>query len=108
MNVLESLVRRFVVDKNRSAESSERAGRGRRDSGGDLKQFVAKARLQAVKRCLMRYRTDQSLARIGAALLECGDDKYVGRTESDEIRVVSTAADRAERTRVTRYLQVAA
>ena len=45
MNVLESLVRRFVVDKNSSAESSERSERGGRDSGGNLKQFIAKARL---------------------------------------------------------------
>jgi hypothetical protein len=44
MNVLDSLVRRFVVDKNRSTESSERSGRGGHDSDGDPKQFVAKVR----------------------------------------------------------------
>ena len=104
MNVLESLVRRFVVDKNRSAKSSERSRRGGCDSRSDLKQFDAKIRLQAVERYLVRHRANQNLARIRAALLECWEDEHVGRTESDEICVVATATDSAEGTRVTRHL----
>jgi hypothetical protein len=108
MNVLESLVRRVVVDKNRSAKRSERLGHCARDSVGDLKQFVSKRLLHAVKRHLVRDRANQNLARIRAALLTSGHDEYAGCTESDEIRVVGTTADRAQRTRVNRRRQVAA
>jgi hypothetical protein len=108
MNVLESLVRCFVVDKNRSAKSSECSGHCARDSSGDFKHFVSKVLPQVVKRHLVRDRANQNLARIRAALLASEYNEYVRRTESDEILVVGTTADRAQRTRVTRCLQVAA